>query len=38
MTGAEAEFPVDRTARASGAFQGRRIAEVTRTLKAGRAA
>ncbi|WP_327365842.1 NAD(P)H:quinone oxidoreductase [Streptomyces sp. NBC_01217] len=38
VTGLNGEIPVDSTARAAGAFQGRRIADVTRTLKAGRAA
>ncbi|MDN3029296.1 flavodoxin domain-containing protein [Streptomyces sp. S.PB5] len=38
VTGAQGEIPVDSTARASGALQGRRIADVARTLKAGRAA
>lgn len=38
MTGAQGEIPVDSTARVSGAYQGKRIANVARTLKAGRAA
>ncbi|MFE0633319.1 NAD(P)H:quinone oxidoreductase [Streptomyces sp. NPDC058864] len=38
VTGADAQFPVDSTARAAGAFQGRRIADVARIMKAGRAA
>ncbi|MFI6932438.1 MULTISPECIES: hypothetical protein [Streptomyces] len=38
VTGAQGEIPVDSTARVSGAYQGKRIANVARTLKAGRAA
>ncbi|MGI5253916.1 NAD(P)H:quinone oxidoreductase [Actinacidiphila glaucinigra] len=38
VTGADAQFPVDSTARAAATFQGRRIADVTRIMKAGRAA
>ncbi|MDX2701438.1 NAD(P)H:quinone oxidoreductase [Streptomyces sp. PA03-6a] len=38
VTGADGELPVDSTARASAHFQGRRIADVTRIMKAGRAA
>lgn len=38
VTGADGELPVDSTALAAAAFQGRRIAEVARTMKAGRAA
>ncbi|MFE0629184.1 NAD(P)H:quinone oxidoreductase [Streptomyces sp. NPDC058864] len=38
VTGADGELPVDSTALAAAAFQGHRIAEVARTMKAGRAA
>ncbi|MFJ4851740.1 MULTISPECIES: NAD(P)H:quinone oxidoreductase [unclassified Streptomyces] len=38
VTGATGEIPVDSTARASGTYQGKRIATVARIFKAGRAA
>jgi hypothetical protein len=38
VTGAQGEIPVDSMARVSGAYQGKRIANVARTLKADRAA
>ncbi|MFB7293808.1 NAD(P)H:quinone oxidoreductase [Actinacidiphila glaucinigra] len=38
VTGVDGDLPVDGTARAAAAFQGRRIADVARTMKAGRAA
>ncbi|MFY1671976.1 NAD(P)H:quinone oxidoreductase [Plantactinospora sp. WMMB334] len=38
VVGGQGEIPVDETARSAGVFQGRRVADVTRALKAGRRA
>ncbi|MFI6761199.1 NAD(P)H:quinone oxidoreductase [Micromonospora sp. NPDC050417] len=38
VSGGQGEIPVDDTARAAGTYQGKRVANVTRALKAGRRA